>query len=203
MRDGSGGPPRYYLDATGQGIPHAHGASTVATNKDYPTMSLMLRSALSAALFLLAPISVMAQSAPSPAPVQSTAPAAAPAAPTDETKAPTARGLEPGKRGGRLAACRTDAAAYCADAAKGGRRQCLRDNAAKLSPECQAALANVGGGKGKGQGRRAACRGDVQTVCAGVEKGKGAIGKCLRENVAKLSPACAATIEAREAKGKG
>lgn len=195
-RDGSGGPQRYYLDAAGQGVPDVHGAGTIATNKDDPTMSLMLRSALSAALFLLAPISVMAQSTPTPAPAQSTAPAAG-----DTEKAPTARGIEPGKRGGRLAACRTDAATYCADAAKGGRRQCLRDNVAKLSPECQAALANVGGGKGKG--RRAACRGDVQTVCAGVEKGKGAIGKCLRENIAKLSPACAATIEARKAKGKG
>lgn len=169
-------------------------------------MSVLLRPALGAALFLLAPFAVHAQTA-QPNPPAQAEPAAAPEVQD------AARGK--GRGGGRMKACRADVQTFCADAAKGGRRQCLEGNQAKLSPECQAALANNAGrgkgkggpgrearGKGDGGGRREACRTDVQSLCGGVERGGGAIGQCLRANVAKLSPTCAEKVQAREAKSK-
>lgn len=41
--------------------------------------------------------------------------------------------------------------------------------------------------KGPGPGL---CAKDVDTLCAGVEKGHGGVMKCLKENEAKLSPGC-------------
>lgn len=188
-------------------------------------MSMLLRPVLAAALFLLVPAVAYAQSPATQPPAQTTEPAAAPE-PQETAAGDKSRGR------GRMKACRTDAATHCADAAKGsGRRQCLQANVAKLSPECQAALASnegrgkgkgkggpgrkamglgkgedlgkgEGRGKGKGEGRRAACRSDVQTLCAGVAKGGGGIGKCLRENVAKLSPACAEAVQSRQSKAQ-
>lgn len=45
----------------------------------------------------------------------------------------------------RLAACRDDLQAFCADVEKGGGRKfkCLKDNEAKLQPACQTALSEV------------------------------------------------------------
>ena len=37
---------------------------------------------------------------------------------------------------------------------------------------------------------RAACAADVQKFCAGVERGNGALGKCLRAHRAELSSDC-------------
>jgi hypothetical protein len=46
-----------------------------------------------------------------------------------------------GPGGGRFAACRDDAAKYCADKQRGERRACLNDNKDKLSDACKSALA--------------------------------------------------------------
>jgi hypothetical protein len=50
--------------------------------------------------------------------------------------------------------------------------------------------------KGKGKG---ACAQDVQTLCAGVERGGGRIRKCLSEHADQVSPACKAAQEERKA----
>jgi hypothetical protein len=52
------------------------------------------------------------------------------------------------------------------------------------------------------QGTRggAACRTDAATFCAAVEAGGGRRTRCLAENMANLSPNCAAVVEARLAK---
>jgi hypothetical protein len=43
----------------------------------------------------------------------------------------------------------------------------------------------------------AACRSDMQTLCAGVQPGGGARNRCLTENQAKLSPACFDALQAK------
>ncbi|WP_018701116.1 cysteine rich repeat-containing protein [Amorphus coralli] len=35
-----------------------------------------------------------------------------------------------------------------------------------------------------------ACKADVQTLCAGVERGDGRIGQCLKDNAAQVSTPC-------------
>lgn len=146
-------------------------------------MSKLLRPIVGAALFLLVPCMALAQ-APSPA---------TPSAPATDTKADPA---EATTKGGALAACRPDAEKLCANAPKGGRRNCLKENAAKLSPECTAAITDL---EAKAKAMREACATDVKTHCAAGVKGP-SIVQCLRENRGKLSPACGTAFEARYAK---
>lgn len=47
---------------------------------------------------------------------------------------------------------------------------------------------------GKGGGRFAACRADMQVLCAAAPAGGGGRMRCLQDNQAKLSPACADTL---------
>jgi hypothetical protein len=51
---------------------------------------------------------------------------------------------------------------------------------------------------GKKPGPMAACRADLATLCANVQRGGGARIKCLKANAAKVSPTCADAIAARE-----
>jgi hypothetical protein len=85
--------------------------------------------------------------------------------------------------------CKADLARLCPAARPGGGQvvECLRANAAQLSPGCkarvgemQAILAEVD----------AACEEDVHFLCAGVPKGGGRIVACLKQNVAEVSPRC-------------
>lgn len=126
------------------------------------------------------------------------APSNAPVADT----VPLAKGKS-GKRG-RMAACRTDMATFCQSAEKGGgRMKCLKENQAKLSPECQTVL----GERVQEAGSfRQACKADRETLCAGAERGRGQLIQCLKDNQAKLSPACGEAITAMPehgAKGRG
>lgn len=118
-----------------------------------------------------------------------------------------------GHRAGRAAldACRGDMKTLCGGVARGGGRKfaCLKDNQVKLSAPCQAAIQTVldkggnrGPGKvgGKGGGKAmAACRADIASVCAGVEKGKGGVGMCLRQNAAKLTQPCQTALAEQKA----
>ena len=131
---------------------------------------------------------------------------AAPAAQSTESNA-TARDNAPaqladakGGRRGRMAACRTDAATFCANAAKGGGElmKCLGENTGKLSPECRASIAQIGA---QAQTMRTACKGDRETLCGGVQKGGGAILQCLRSNRDKLTPACGAALSSMPERG--
>lgn len=153
-------------------------------------MSVLLRPVLGAALLLLSSAVGFAQGTPPATPPAETAKPAAPADAKSET--------EPGKqaRGGRLAACRPDVAKICPDASQGNRTACLKQNAAKLSPECTAALADV---EAKAKAMREACATDVKTHCAAAAKSKGGEGitQCLRTNEAKLTAPCNDAIKAR------
>lgn len=108
-----------------------------------------------------------------------------------------------GGKGNRpMAACRADMKALCADVERrgGGRMKCLVENKAKASAECQAVMATMQERMGKGAGKEArkqvrqSCQADVQSVCATAEKGRGGVMRCLRENEAKVSPACAQVL---------
>lgn len=45
---------------------------------------------------------------------------------------------------------------------------------------------------------RTACQADVQNLCASVQPGKHRILSCLKENEAKVSPACKQALAARQ-----
>ena len=97
----------------------------------------------------------------------------------------------------RLAVCNADVAKLCPDAKGGKRRACLKENTAKLSPECATAYADV---EAKAKAMREACADDVKAHCADTGAGKGGQGgvvQCLRSNAAKLSSACSAAVSAR------
>jgi hypothetical protein len=50
---------------------------------------------------------------------------------------------------------------------------------------------------GQGRGAMAACQSDIQAVCPGLPARGGQRFRCLRDNQAKLSPACADVVAAR------
>lgn len=109
-------------------------------------------------------------------------------------------------KGGQMAACRADMKTLCGYVAKGGggKMKCLVENRAKASAECQAVIASAQARMAEAKGTRKeqrkqarqACKTDIQTLCGDVEKGKGGAMRCLRENVAKTSPACGEALAA-------
>lgn len=88
-------------------------------------------------------------------------------------------------------ACRADIAAHCANVekGKGGRVECLRQNEAKLTPACAAAVKAAVEVR---EAVRTACRDDRARLCGKGARGEG-IGAtaCLRSKQAELSKACA------------
>lgn len=144
---------------------------------------------LSAAAIVAATFSVFAQSAP----------------------APQADGAAAGKGRGPMAACRADMKALCATVERkgGGRMKCLVENKDKASAECQAVIASVKQRMGTGAMKEArkqarqACRADAQTLCATAAKGNGGVMRCLRDNEAKVSPACAQALASLPLRKRG
>lgn len=100
-----------------------------------------------------------------------------------------------GKRGGQqagdrgaMAVCRTDVATFCGTAAE-RPGPCLKQNFAKLSPECQSTLLAL---RAKRQQVASACQAEAAEVCPG-KTGQEAL-QCLRQSQATLGPACAAAL---------
>lgn len=92
-----------------------------------------------------------------------------------------------------LADCRPDLSRLCPDAKGAKRSACLKDNAAKLSPECSAAYAEL---EAKAKAMREACANDVKAHCTGTQGGQGVV-QCLRTNATKLSQDCISAIITR------
>jgi hypothetical protein len=120
-------------------------------------------------------------------------------APTPPQSAPSPQSTA---RANAMAACRADVRALCAtvERGKGAKMDCLVANKAKASPECQAAMATMQeqmaarraeGGK---RGRLADCRADAASLCPEA-KGRDRV-QCLRQNKAKVSPACSQALAA-------
>ena len=154
---------------------------------------------IAAILGLTAATVAFAQSSPAPQ-----SPTAAPADAPADAPATAGRAGRRGGGGGALAACRADMQALCGGVERGAGKkvQCLVDNKAKASAECQAAMASVADkrqGQAAGQAGKtrpgkvlAACQTDLATHCsASLDKP----AKCLRQNQAKLSPECGAALK--------
>jgi len=93
-------------------------------------------------------------------------------------------------------ACKGDVDKYCKDVKPGQGRMmsCLRTNQANLSTSCKEQIAAVEQ-RHHQMGERAhlmaeACKGDMQQYCKDVKAGEGRMGRCLKENEAKLSEGC-------------
>lgn len=105
-----------------------------------------------------------------------------------------------------MAACRADMKTLCAgvERGKGAKLKCLVENKDQASVECQAVMASIQerGGKRAGNkadkagkvGRFAACQGDIAALCPEAAKGGGR-AQCLRQNEAKVSPACGVALK--------
>lgn len=123
----------------------------------------------------------------------------------------------PGDRN-MMQACAADMQKLCKG--KQGREafMCLRQNQARASAECKAAMSGGGrsGGEGAGPGGQAggspqmmaarqatmqACGADLQKLCPG-QQGRDAF-MCLRENTAKASAACQAALAKMPRRGGG
>ena len=195
-------------------------------------LSAPCQQAVNAAIAGTPPAPAAQSPAPPPPAPAATAPpsaAAAPSAPTPATPpsaapAPTAPAAAVAVQGrpsreqivAILQSCRRDIREYCArrGGGPGSRIQCLRDNAANLSPGCQDALAAVASGAPGESGAGAAappaierparpvsprealmlvrtsCGADFRAYCRGAGVGGGRAIGCLRENAANLSPGC-------------
>jgi len=55
---------------------------------------------------------------------------------------------------------------------------------------------------GAQQRKEGPCAADAKKFCGNVQRGQGAIAKCMREHQAELSPACQSEIKARAAKAQ-
>lgn len=138
-----------------------------------------------------------AQPAPGqPAPTQP-APAPGPQAQTPTSPPPAAAAPAADRP---MQACRGDVATLCKGIEGGGgkRLACLRENRAKVTPACGAALDAVAQRR---EDLRTACRDDVRRLCS-AEKGAQRRA-CLEKNADALAPACRAAIAALPAARKG
>lgn len=65
------------------------------------------------------------------------------------------------------------------------------------------AMVMVGASAAMAQNRnpavQAACRGDAQRLCAGVQPGGGRIGQCLKARINEVSPQCLDAVRANKA----
>ncbi|BDG04734.1 cysteine rich repeat-containing protein [Anaeromyxobacter oryzae] len=96
-------------------------------------------------------------------------------------------------------ACRADVEKLCSGIKPGGGRiaACLAANKAKLSPECKADLASI---ERKVKEVGDACRDDIESYCAGVKTGQGAVLRCLAQNKGSLAPKCQEIVQGAQEK---
>lgn len=89
--------------------------------------------------------------------------------------------------------CTDDVAKFCKGVRPGGGAiaKCLKENENDLTSACREHISKA---KQKLQDFKEACRGDVSNFCKDVQPGGGRILQCLKQNEAKLSPACKAEM---------
>ncbi|WP_413287762.1 cysteine rich repeat-containing protein [Bdellovibrio sp. HCB337] len=89
--------------------------------------------------------------------------------------------------------CMADKEAYCKDvtAGHGAIVKCLKENEAKLKPECQA---HMKAAKEAMKDVKEACHEDFEKFCHDVKPGGGRIIKCMKEHEAELSATCKTEI---------
>jgi len=101
-------------------------------------------------------------------------------------------------------ACKADAKRHCkgVEPGKGRMAGCLRKNEASLSGACQEQLAQMDERRKHARGRMheigEACEGDAKQYCADVRPGGGRMGRCLKDNEAKLSAACKEALQPKQ-----
>lgn len=93
-------------------------------------------------------------------------------------------------------ACKQDRETLCKDAADGrAAHKCMRDNKAKLSPECRAQLENARAEMKKhGGSAMKACRADAVKLCKDLRGDHARIMQCMEDHKAELSPKCRKAI---------
>jgi Cysteine rich repeat len=88
--------------------------------------------------------------------------------------------------------CVVDVHQFCPDVnGRGPILRCLHSHTSSLSPACKEFMHER---TSKLRAEAKACRGDVETLCRGVEPRGGRIVACLRQHEAELSPGCKAEI---------
>ena len=104
----------------------------------------------------------------------------------------------PGAALAQEAPCRDDAARLCAEAqGRGARLRCLAEKRDQLSEACRARVDRAEKGERRGgRARLAACRADVERLCADVQRGDGAVRRCLIEHRDTLSEQCRVQLDA-------
>lgn len=97
--------------------------------------------------------------------------------------------------------CKADVEAYCKDVTPGGGAiiKCLKDNEAKLKPEC---VAHLKAAKEAMKDVKEACHEDFEKFCHDTKPGRGRVMKCMKEHKAELSEGCKNEIEEKKAAHK-
>ena len=93
--------------------------------------------------------------------------------------------------------CKADVERLCGDVKPGeGRIQaCLKEHKDEISPECGKKIAIAAETlQKKAVEVAAACQGDAEKLCPGVEPGKGPILKCLLQHQDELSDGCSSSL---------
>lgn len=105
------------------------------------------------------------------------------------------------KEGHHGGPCEKDAQTYCASVTggHGEKVKCLKENEAKLSPECKAHITEM---KEAMKEISEACHADMENFCHDVKKGGGRVMKCMKEHKDQLSAGCKAEIEEKKAERK-
>jgi len=89
-------------------------------------------------------------------------------------------------------ACRRDMDRLCANVQPGRGRilECLGVHQADLSPSCQTEMSSIAEARRRFSAVKAACKADVERLCAGVPQHAGPLLECLQANEARLSSEC-------------
>ena len=96
-----------------------------------------------------------------------------------------------------LEGCKSELESWCQSVTPGEGRllACLYAHEDQLSGQCEFALYDAAARLERAINAltfvASECRGDIQSLCAGVEAGEGRIAECLDKNASKLSKPCA------------